>query len=290
MGEPVILEDVRTSHKRRNHALIPHSSIITSFSILALLFVLNGQSAAQVFHAEPKQPAPPPAVLFPEPTYWFLGIIAGVNINQHEGDFITRSCERRFFEASGTGIHVGLQLEHMLEPYLGVAVKVLYNSFDADGVTFAPKVPTKVVDEATGTESELPLDLEYTSNVTLGYVTVNPVLELFPIGGLYLFGGPAVGLRVTSTYDCFARIVEPGFVFVSTGTETAENEQGVIDVPSAEGIRLDVRGGIGCNLRLGKKVTFAPEVSYIFPLTLISDDDDWKANAISAVAVLKIHL
>jgi hypothetical protein len=127
-------------------------------------------------------------------------------------------------------------------------------------------------------------------SVKLAYFTLSPMIELFPVGGLYVMAGPSVGVRVTSTQEYTKSLTDENYEFVPNDDVSIRVDKDSGDIPEAESLRLDLRAGIGYNLRLSKHVSFAPEVSYIYPLTNISTDDDWSASAIHLVGVLKIAI
>lgn len=256
-----------------------------SYNILFAVFIVLMLFAANDVHAQwTVQALPPPDVLRPEPSRWWLGPQAGVNLNTHEGDFFTEFCECSFKDGSGVGITAGFEIGHMLSPSIGIAVKLLYNDLQAQ-YAYKLRIPTQVVDP----DEVLVIEHERKNDVRLGYLMLHPVVQLHPFSFIYFFAGPAIGIRTTAT-QAYTQIADPAFEY-PVGNPA---ERAVVDdsgeLPRSESFRADVRAGIGLNLRIGRSLRLAPEVSYGLPLTTISDDDDWKAQAIHATVVLKFDL
>jgi len=273
--------------------MIP-STLRLSYFILVFAALSCAVSAQYRFHQSfPEETAPaepPPAVLYPEPTYWYLGLIGGVNINRHNGDFVTPLCDRSVSSPEGTGIHAGIQLEHRLSDEFHVALKLLYNDFTAKGETSVDNYPTIIDDRNNGTDT-IPLLNTFSSEARLSYLVLNPMIQFFPVKNLYIMAGAGIGFNLNAQCNCMITIPDE-YYFVEPGTNTVSNiyPEEWADIPDPESIRIDLRAGIGYNLRLGRRVTIAPEVGYIHALTNVSSDDNWIAHAFSAVAVLKIHL
>ncbi|MBL0175355.1 MAG: hypothetical protein IPP94_08855 [Ignavibacteria bacterium] len=243
--------------------------------------------ATPLLHAQYRSIAPPlpPDVLNPTPKYWYIGPQLGVSQNTHAGDFLPECDKCLFADGSGIGIIAGIQIEHLPTPDWGIALKLLYDDKRAEYST-AFSGMRQVVD---GSVVDVPV--ERVMDARIAYFVINPMLELFPIKNLYLLAGPAIGLPMTSQYSVKERMLDPNFVFWSTGTDEAFLQpQEWTDIPDVTAPRIDVRVGIGYNLKLSRSVIFAPEVTYEYPLTNISSDDNWKASAIHGVAVLKFAL
>lgn len=209
-----------------------------------LLITCFGATALQAQYRETAElPAsPPPSVLFPEPTYWYLGFFAGSDINRHSGDFYTVLCNRVFNDAKGNGVTLGAQLEHVLSPSFRWALRVGYNDFSAKASTFVPNVPTLFNDNHVEN-----VDHTYQGDIKLGYISVSPMIEYTPFGGLYLVAGPSVGFLLKGTYQC--QDVVPDSLAFDLNQSTTRGED-YIDIPGALKIRADIRVGIGYNLRL----------------------------------------
>ncbi len=228
---------------------------------------------------------PPPDVLSPAPSVWWIGPQAGVNLNTHEGEFFTKYCECSFKDGSGTGITAGIELGHMLSPVVGVAVKLLYNDFRADYA-----FPVRITATVYPSGEIVDIAHERQMDVRLGYLMLHPVLQIHPTSYVYLFAGPAIGIKTTGTLAYTLKVVEPGFTLAYELVDSRLVIDDSGEIPQAKSFRADLRAGIGLNLRLGRNVRLSPEVSYGMPLTTISDDDDWKAQAIHATVILKFDL
>ncbi|MDH7514967.1 MAG: hypothetical protein QHI48_03700 [Bacteroidota bacterium] len=246
------------------------------FGIFAFSLTLRAQYAFSL--------APPPDVLSPEPRPWMLGVIVGADMNRHRGDFLPECEECSFHDGSGTGILAGLQVERILPPSLGVALRVLYDDYRASYTETLTGQRRQVSDGTFAT-----IDVERTMDVELPYLTVNPSVELFMFRNLYLFAGPAVGFPLRSRYRVVERLLDESFVYYETNTnEKVIGREVWTAVPDETALRFDIRAGIGFNVKVGRSVILAPQAMYAYPLTTISSSDkDWKSESFSAALVLK---
>ena len=259
------------------------------FGLFVCLCCIPPASAQWRFSASPE---PRPDVLSPEPRRLYLGFFAGLNLNEHPGTFRPDRCDECVFnDGSGKGVFLGAQLEYLFQPFIGVALKVALDDKRADYTTPLPSRKRIVIDETTGQpDSNVILDFERQASVLLSYVTINPMVEVFPLKNLYLMGGIALGVPVRKNYSVKERALDPNVRFWETGTSEViyrdESEAEVQDVKT----RLDARVGAGYNIRISPVVLLAPEVMYEFPLSTIAAEPNWKAQSIHILAVLKITL
>ena len=234
------------------------------------------------------QPAPLPDVLGPAPKIWYLGLIGGLNQNWHDGTFQTTLCSCTVKDGTGKGMYVGVELAHPLNEDVAVALRVMYDDKRAQ---YTSKVTKEALayDESNGTYFPVIADYENQLDVRLSYLVIQPVIEWTPLWNFYVTAGPAFAPKLTSTYTYKQKLLSQDFVYLNSETdETNLEEDG--DIASPVALRIDVRVGIGYNLKLGKTTYFAPEVSYGYPLTKIAGTDDWFANTLHVVGVLKIRL
>lgn len=263
------------------HSLKDNARSVWSGLLVAAVFLLFAPAAHAQFSFGN---APPPDVLHPAPSRWWIGPQLGVNLNTHEGEYFTSFCECSFRDGSGTGLTAGVEIGHMLAPWLGVALKLVYNDLQAQYST-PIRLPSKTIDDEI-------IDVDYTRelDVRLGYIMLHPVVQIQPLPFIYLFAGPAIGLRTTAKQDYTLRINDPTIEFEYTRLDDQLITDDSGEIPNAESLRADLRAGLGFNLGIGRGLRLAPEVSYGIPLTTIADDDDWEASAIHITAVLKIDL
>lgn len=250
---------------------------------LVLFAIPCGKAGAQFAAAPPLLPD----VLNPTPKYWYIAPLIGVNSNTHGGDFLPAYCnECKFGDGKGTALMVGLQLEHLPTPDYGIAVKLLFDDKSAQYTQAMPSVQRLVTDLSTVTVA-----VERTMDAKLAYFVINPVFEVFPLKHLYLFAGPGIGFPVTNEYTVKERMLDPNFAYVESGSnEVLLGQSEWTEIPGVKSPRIDIRAGIGYNLKLSRSVILAPELSYEYPITTISDDDNWKASAMHGVVVLKFAL
>lgn len=248
------------------------------------LFTLIFSQVAEAQYRSAFSPVPPPSVLSPDPSHWWIGPQIGANLNTHSGDFVTDYCQCGFEDGSGTGLGLGVELGHFLSSSFAVAVKLVYDDLRGD-YSYMITLPT--ADQSGGI-----IDLEYERQnaIVLSYLMVNPVLQFHPVNGFYLFAGPAIGVTGTSTQEYTLRLADENYEFVIGDPTTRLVEEDSGEIPRAESLRADVRAGIGANIRMGRGISFSPEVSYALPLTRISDDDNWEASALRLMGIFKFEL
>ncbi len=258
-------------------------------ALAASIVLLSANCFAQYRTAVPMVEPSAPDVLFPEPRYWFIAPQVGINLNEHPGDFVPRCDQCLFGDGSGTGLLLGIQVEHWFNAPVGIALKLLYDDKRADYTTPLPKQPFLVRDPSTGSTFIENVDVERTSRVELSYLVINPVFEFFPFGGFYVLAGPAVGFKMKSFYDVKEKILDDRYEYLSTKLSEWEILTDV-EVKEPEDIRFDVRFGAGYYLKISPTVSIAPEVIYEVPLTRISSDDNWYAKSLHILAVLRFEL
>ncbi len=259
---------------------------LTRFLFIAALLVVLGSSeeAAAQFRSGMQSP-PPPSVLHPAPSQWWIGPLAGANLNTHSGDFLTDYCQCSFEDGSGTGLSIGLEIGHFLSPSIAVALKLIYSDLRAD---YAYQLLEDAEVEGEGIVPDVLFERRNT--VVIGYFMLHPVLQFHPVQGLYLFAGPAIGVNTAATQEYTKQVVDERFEFRLGDPDTRLVDKDSGDLPRAESLRADLRFGAGANIPLSRSIVFSPEVSYGYPLTTISDDDNWTAEAIHLIGVFKFQL
>jgi hypothetical protein len=248
-----------------------------------LLVALAAPLTAQWRSASMAGSTPMPSVLDPQPRDYWIGFEAGVNINMHSGDFVTPVCDCFFADGDGKGVLAGVEGGVFLTKRLALALKVTYHDMRAEYSHKYFKPTTIMPDNIV-----VPLEYENKNDLRLAYVTVNPVIQVYPLKRLYIFAGPAVGIRAGHSYKYTKRLIDENYVFAANQTPVIDVNDDSGELPDMKSLRVDLRAGIGCNLVLGRQVWFSPEVSYNYAITTISNDDNWYANAIHIAGVLKV--
>ncbi len=256
----------------------------TVSTLVALLWLLAGTQAHAQFRSEMTAPAPP-GVLSPDPSVWWIGPQLGANINTHKGDFLTDFCQCPFDNGSGVGVSAGIEIGHLFSPVVGLALKVLYSAMGAD---YSYEIQREALDVGTG--EYVLARFERQNSVELGYFMVHPALQLYPFPGFYAFAGPAVGVKTVGNTTYTLVIVDERYQLDIGNPDSKIIEEDTGEIPEAEKMRMDLRFGFGLNIRLGRSFLFSPEVSYNLPMTTISSDDNWKAEAIHLIGVFKFEL
>ena len=258
-------------------------TLFRSTILILMFFIPCSQGRSQTFSTSFSESPPTPDVLSPAPVIWWLGIEAGVNFNQHSGTFVTQDCRCTFSDGSGKGAILGAELSHKFSDEIGIAVKLLYDDKSASYTKDTLKL-TLLQDY-----SKVPINYQRTLDTKLTYLTLNPMLELFPLWGFYLMLGPAISFRLGASYEMTEKILDDNYIYVDNSQNQISIENKT-DIPNAQSIRLDIRVGAGYNLKLSRDVMFAPEISFGYPLTKISDKDNWLAQTLHVVGVLKFSL
>ncbi|MFZ1729975.1 MAG: hypothetical protein WBQ23_01960 [Bacteroidota bacterium] len=253
-------------------------------TFIVMLFLAVAPRVHAQFRSD-MQAAPPPGVLSPDPSQWWIGPQIGINVVSHTGDFVSDFCKCSFENGSGLGISAGLEFGHMLSSVFGIAAKVVYSDMSAD-FSYLITQPTILIPSGETVDA----DHERKTVVKLGYFMINPVLQLYPFPSFYVFAGPAFGVKTTGNRTYTLTIVDERYYFGIGDPDSRIIEIDSGEIPEAEGMRTDLRAGLGANIRLGRKFLFSPEVSYNMPLSNISSDDNWKAEAIHIMGVFKFEL
>ncbi len=252
--------------------------------ILAVFLAVPSTSQLQAQFRTGLAAPPPPSVLTPDPSVWWIGPQVGVNINSHSGDFLAEYCQCSFADGSGAGLGIGFEVGHMLSPVIGIALKLVYNDMQADYSYIIRRDAQLITGEI------VQADHERLNEVKLGYFLLNPVLQVHPFPGFYLFAGPAIGFNTAAEQAYTLKIVDERYEFAVGDPTTHPIERDSGEIPGAEGTRTDIRAGLGVNIRLGRSFLFSPEISYGLPLSTISADDNWKAEAIHLMGIFKFEL
>jgi hypothetical protein len=273
---------------RVSHIIVPRvpmtvsRSIVSAFVVCLYLVAVPGVQAQ--FRTE-FQAAPPPGVLSPDPSVWWIGPQLGINIVSHKGDFVSDFCQCSFENGSGIGVSAGFEFGHMLSPVFGIAAKVIYSNMSADYSYIINRLALLLPDDEW-----VLADFERKNEVRLGYFMINPVLQFHPVPAFYLFAGPAIGVKTAGNRTYTLTVVDERYFWGLGDPTTKIVEQDSREIPEVEGTRVDLRAGLGANIRFGRKFLFSPEVSYNMPLSKISSDDNWKAEAIHIIGVFKFEL
>lgn len=256
-------------------------------ALYILLLVIFAAEGGRAQYRSGFAPSAPPSVLHPAPSRWWIGPQLGAGLNTHRGDFITDFCDCPFEDGSGVGFSAGIELGHFLSENFAVALKAVYNDFRAD-YSYSIILPAWVVDDDGNAEY---VDVEHirSNTVVLSYLMLNPVLQFFPFGGLYVSVGSGIGISTTATQEYALEFSDEYLIYVGDPERRViERDSG--ELPDASGFRADLRIGAGYNIRLARNFTFAPEVSYVYPLTRIGEDDNWFAESILLMGVFKFEL
>ncbi len=260
---------------------------ISIFHFTALCILLMSSNLLSQTHSFLSESTPTPDVLGPAPIIWWLGINAGMNLNQHSGDFITTECNCVYKDMSGSGLLFGGELSHKMSDDFGFVIKVLYDDKRASATNDTSE-NTIVLDEQGNYLGDYILPYERKLDVRLSYLNVNPMLQWYPLWGLYVQVGPTLSMRLNASYDYTKKQKDAGYVFKSNNQSETSIEK--LDIPESQSLRLDLRAGVGYNLKLSRNMIFAPEVLFDYPLTKISSDDNWMVQTIHIIGVLKIAL
>ncbi|HET9135914.1 MAG TPA: hypothetical protein VFO76_04695 [Candidatus Kapabacteria bacterium] len=127
---------------------------------------------------------------------------------------------------------------------------------------------------------------EHTLNVTMTDIIIEPMLGYRLINGLIVHLGISTRILLSTTYDQAETIVKPqdaGTFLDSTGSDTHSRirNQYSGEIPGVSSLQFALTPSIAYRLPLDNEGSFflQPELSYVFGLTSIGKDLDWKVNS-----------
>lgn len=197
-----------------------------------------------------------------------LGPNIGMNFNLHTGSDLPES-------GSGFGMLAGAQVDMMFSRTVGLMTNLQF--YDNRSGSYS----------STTTEPNNGNPYTYTVdvNASLAYFQLEPLIKLAVPGGLFFFGGPALGFSVESSSEVEAKLTTPGFTW-NNGSTTIKNKSSIKDM----NVRFEIKVGAGYDIPVGLDMAITPQVSFGYGLTNVVKDVTWKVLSIQAMATYKFKL
>ncbi len=216
-----------------------------------------------------------------EPSYYF-GVFGGLQRWSHETNQLIYKGEVeccQFNTASAIGWQAGLTFDYILVPeLLEVSARVAYD--------MRPFAFYKVYDSLPLSPNEQ-LEVANRYEGSVGYLTGYAGVNVIPLREIPAYVRVELGATTiipNSESTQYREIVNEGRVFPETETKTQTLPNGM---PLNLGNSLHVAGALGADIPFQPQISIRPEVGYRYPITSMSRDWDWKADAIFASVGLR---
>ena len=209
-----------------------------------------------------------PAVISAKPDKFNFGLYLGGNMNMHSPDFNSPVIydSTGYFanvneSANFMGFNFGIIGNFAINEDIFISGRIGYHTLNGDFSTVFD-FPSA---DMSGTQ-----DYEF----DLSYLEISPMVQLYniiPVDNLYLLGGIEIGVPMMKEYTLTQqRTGPPSFPQPDFPVEDTKTD----DIPDA-GVRLAIAIGAGYTFDLSENVFLSPEVSFRFPFTKVSANEDF---------------
>lgn len=249
--------------------LVTWQRVVVAFFIVGVAGALPMQSQVNVLDSNP-------LAARRQYVYSLLGGFVGLANNLQGGSFTT-ACDCEFTGGAGTAITAGLVFERYTRSEITFGAALAY---EARGVTsrFQEVEALMQTSPSTGRTYEVPVSFRNTAGVSLHMISLMPFVKYHVFKSLWLRGGPTVGVvvhhRIRHEKELLTtNVVLPGGEQASVRLRDVDGTTAVIeDAPIADlsALQLGVNGGVGLDIKFGKRFFLGPVVQYYHPLTTIS--------------------
>ncbi len=266
--------------------------------VLALLFSATMVGAVVPAGAQDKKPTT------------MVGIYLGPGFQFHSPDFAIPSSIGLLTDSdtplgsintgnTSVGFHAGLLLEHRLNNWFGLGLRLGYNGFGEAVLT--GNDTSRTIDVYPRDESNIDVKAAVTEREitsTLNYIEIAPYVMFHDVfvDNLYVTLGPGIGIPAgTPQYGHRIRLTDPSpndYFFTNKSSEIPTGDPRKIDVPDAA-LRLAADLGVGYNIQLSNSIWLAPEVKFSFPFTKVSSSaifDKWTVPQLRASVALRFDI
>ena len=203
-----------------------------------------------------------------------LGVYGNLNMNNHTLNFkqLTPDCPNcspGFTEAKGNGIALGGLYEAPMSEAIAIQFRLGYAQLGAE----------TSVDERIGQQvlnnNLVQLNTRHKFSSNIGVIGIEPLLSLRPIqgAGLDINLGPVFSFIMTKKFSQQEDMLTEGFTF-SDGSKT-RNKFDDREIPDPQSLFAALQVGLSYDIPLGTSLVFAPEASYIYPLTKFSGGNSY---------------
>jgi outer membrane protein OmpA-like peptidoglycan-associated protein len=207
------------------------------------------------------------------------GVFGGYNFNRHVIDFkefAPSCCPKPFTNTMNTSLTFGAMAEFPIWGGLGVSVRAAYSPLSTTFIRTGDSLRTRI---GSTVPRSVPISFQIGTN--LGSIDLEPTLTFRPFGGLSIYVGARLSYFAQASFNQFERIEDPNVTY-ETGTNTRAEASGRI--PTIRAITPFLIGGVSYEIPVTPKgnITIAPEAFYVFPLTSVLSDQNWRITSIRA--------
>ena len=227
----------------------------------------------------------------------FIGFTGGVGLVSYTGSFLLFGaqvdCEpynfktnTEFWTKFQTNLLFGLRAEWKISKHFDFYTSILYEDRSAK---FAPLY----YEQREYISDERPLEfvsLEQELNAKINILGITPMIKYRPFKfDFAILVGPSFAFILLDELDSKERITQPAdFVYDPiTGRKESTIYLGKIEPKNS--FLLDLRFGLSCGFMLTKYIKFSPEIFYVYPLTKVSSEGDWKISSIQFLGSLSFR-
>ncbi len=184
------------------------------------------------------------------------------------------SCCPKFSNGEGNGFGVGMELSYPLPYNFSTGLGIGYFIFD--NKLIAPEYKLIRIDNAP-----FMAKIEHIIDARISDIGFSPFISYNPFGGLHLKAGVHLGVLVQNKFYQWEELIEPAGrgVFEDTGSRIRNDTSGTI--PNSQTVLTGLSLGMSYDLNLSKNASFivSPTISYLFGMSNISKNLDWKIDA-----------
>lgn len=229
----------------------------------------------------------------------YVGVIGGYNYSLHTAELATfadvlcPSFENGDNHGFFGGVFWELPFGNIVNSKHAVIFRVLYNTLPASFEQGGDSYPSLVDDPSQPTGYDIiNTTTKHTLEVNYSMLTIEPLYRFTVADQIGLCIGPTFDFPMTKTKEQKFLLIDPDYVqFRRPETPNpdhtyTDNDRTIIvhdgDIDGAAGFRLGLKLGIQYEILLGTGIDIIPEVFYNLGLTKVTDQEDWRVNAIQA--------
>ncbi len=278
---------------------------VRSLALIACVLLISGTAAAQwrsgslayaspLDHSQRLERSLPALSLLPggenvwnpDQSSILVSVFTGVNLNKNLGDF-SSTCDCNFegeFSYKNVGMLLGADITYVFHPSWAVMAKFMYdNKHTYESYDRTIDTPIKLENVVR----VAPVQYTESADVSLSYFTSGLFLRWQPrLERWYLFAGPTAGLSIKSSIEHSQEIVTSELSY----RENLDTKRVVSDDDITGKLRLEGMFGVGYDYIVRPRWFVSPEVRFGFPLSKVSDDDNWKTMSFQISVGLKYEL
>jgi hypothetical protein len=213
----------------------------------------------------------------------FIGVTAGVGLVSYTGSFLLFGdevdCDPYNFKTNTefqTNFLFGLRAGWEISRHFDFCVSLLYKDRSAkfDPLDYAQ--PEYISDERP---FEL-VNVKHDLNVKINMLSISPMIKYRPF--YFDFGilvGTSFAFLILDELDSKKWITQPADVVYK---KTGESQRSIYfgEIESKNSLMVDLKFGLSCGFIFEEQIKLSPEVFYVYPLTKVCSEDNWKISSI----------